>query len=67
MANQDISKMAIGQVDSDGSVSYRFANLAMPMELHCHPRTDFVKDSLIESDLNLDLIESINQACLKTS
>ena len=66
LVGQDISKIAIGQVDTDGSVSYRFDNLAMPMELHCHPRSDVVKESLIQSGLNLDLIEQISKACKPT-
>jgi len=66
LTNNDISKMAIGQVDRDGSVTYKFANLAMPMEMHCHPRSNVVKESLIESGLNIDLINSINAACSKS-
>lgn len=65
MTNHDFSKMAIGQVDRDGSVNYQFANLAMPMEMHCHPRSDVVKKSLIESDIHIDTINSINAACLE--
>ena len=64
LVNRDYSWMVIGQVDSDGKVSYDRAPLAMPMELHCHPRTDPVKQSLAEAP-HRDVIERINQACQK--
>ncbi len=65
IVGRDYSKMAIGQVDHDGKVTYTTADLAMPMELHCHPRIDPVKKSLLGGPHN-DLIERVNQACIKT-
>ncbi|MBX2847876.1 MAG: metallophosphoesterase [Acidiferrobacterales bacterium] len=43
------SKLAIGSVSQNGKVSYDFAPLEMPMDLHCHPRIQVVKDSLMNS------------------
>ena len=58
----DHSKMAIGQVDELGKVSYEFAPLAMPMELHCHPRTENVKMTL-RNGPQADLIKRVDSAC----
>lgn len=62
IVNNDHSKMAIGQVDADGKVSYSMAPLAMPMALHCHPRTDVVKQSLREMPHWSD-IQAIDEGC----
>ena len=67
IAQQDASKMALGQVNQQGEVSYVFAPLAMAMELHCHPRTDIIKNSLRDSRQHTQLLQRIHQACLKTS
>jgi hypothetical protein len=56
------SKMAIGRVSEDGSVEFQFAPLRMPMGLHCHPRTDPVRQSLKGTEHN-DLLDSINRQC----
>jgi len=56
------SKMVLGSVDSQGKVSYQTAPLLMPMKLHCHPRIDPVKQSLLESD-HAQLIQQINTQC----
>lgn len=58
------SKMAVGEVAADNSVAFDFAPLAMPMNLHCHPRTDFVKGSLHDSE-QVNLIKRIEAACLE--
>jgi 3',5'-cyclic AMP phosphodiesterase CpdA len=58
----DYSKMAIGRVSKDGSVEYEFAPLRMPMGLHCHPRTDPVRQSLKGTEQD-DLLDSINRQC----
>ncbi len=62
LVNGDNSKMAIGQVNQDGKVSYVFAPLAMPMELHCHPRTDVVK-SAVRNGQHPELIDFIDDRC----
>ena len=62
IVGHDYSKMVIGEVDSDGKVTYSTANLAMPMELHCHPRIDPVKKSLMDGPRK-NLIKQIEKAC----
>lgn len=62
IVGHDYSKLAIGQVDADGKVTYTTADLAMPMDIHCHPRVDPVKDSL-RAGPNQELIETIEKAC----
>ncbi len=62
LVNGDHSKMAIGQVNQDGIVSYNIAPLAMPMELHCHPRTDVVKKEVLNGQ-HAELIRFIEQQC----
>lgn len=56
------SKMALGHVDQEGKVRYTFPPLAMPMELHCHPRIQGVKDSLMDFP-HADKIREISAAC----
>jgi len=46
LVGQDHSKIAIGKIDTRGKLELELSDLAMPMQLHCHPRTDAVKDSL---------------------
>lgn len=65
IVGRDHSKMAIGHVDTDGKVTYTTAELAMPMNLHCHPRVAPVKNSLLDGP-NRDLIEQIEKACKQT-
>ncbi len=66
ITQSDYSKMVIGNVDSVGKVSYETQPLSMPMGLHCHPRTQPVKDSLSQgerSDEYAKLLKEIQQAC----
>ena len=65
IVNRDYSKILIGEVDTDGRVSYHPEPLAMPMNLHCHPRSDVVKQSLVAAE-HYPAIEAIQRAC-KTS
>lgn len=62
LVGHDYSHLAIGTVNSQGKVSFSKAALAMPMELHCHPRIQPVKESLMEGD-GRKLIELVNKAC----
>lgn len=60
------SKMIIGSVDAQGRVSYETASLSMPMEMHCHPRTSPVKESLTSPE-RVELIQRINLQCEQNS
>lgn len=62
IVNADHSKMALGKVDSGGRVSYEIVPLAMPMEMHCNPRSDIVKQSL-QAAPHADVIREIDRAC----
>ncbi len=62
ITNRDYSKMALGTVNPKGEIDYSFANLAMPWELHCHPRNDIVKESLREAP-NAQRIKELEAAC----
>ena len=64
MVGKDHSHFAIGNVNHKGQVTFTKAALAMPMELHCHPRIQPVKESLLEGDGKM-LIELVNKACKK--
>ena len=64
--NNDISKIALGNVDASGRVNYEFPSLKMPMESHCHPRVKIVKDSLTELP-HSKTIENINASCNQDS
>lgn len=64
LVGKDHSFLSIGTVDANGLVTFTKAALAMPMELHCHPRVQPVKESLIEGDGKV-LIDLINKACQK--
>lgn len=66
LVGQDHSKIAIGKIDNAGKLELELADLAMPMELHCHPRINTVKESLRGSE-HAPLIESIERACLERS
>lgn len=65
IVNQDYSKMVLGEVNQDGKVDYRAAPLAMPMTMHCHPRSDVVKESLVNAP-HYDVIKEIDKACQKS-
>lgn len=62
IVGQDHSFFSIGSVQEDGRVEFSKAPLAMPMELHCHPRIQPVKEDMIE-DGGRELIELVNKAC----
>jgi len=62
LINGDASKMIIGQIDSNGAVDYRAEPLAMPLELHCHPRVDPVKESLRGGEHDA-ILQVLKNAC----
>ena len=62
ITNSDYSKIAIGKVNISGDVEFEFMPLSMPLEMHCHPRTDVVKESLVNAK-HADLIQSITSIC----
>jgi len=62
IVNRDYSKMVIGTVSQDGSVSYSPEPLAMPMDIHCHPRTDVVKQSLRDA-AHWPELQEVEKAC----
>ncbi len=64
LTNSDYSKMALGVVAEDGKVSFQFPGLAMPMDMHCHPRTEPVKKELRKGSY-AQLISDIDKACGK--
>lgn len=64
ITNSDYSKMALGRVDASGKVQFEFAPLSMPMEWHCHPRNDVVKQSLVDGP-HAEAIKAIDEACVK--
>jgi hypothetical protein len=62
LINGDASKMVLGHVDESGAVRYTAEPLAMPMEAHCHPRIDPVKDSLRDGE-HQALLNVLEKAC----
>ncbi len=62
LINGDASKMVLGHVDDSGAVRFTAEPLAMPMEAHCHPRIDPVKDSLRDSE-HQEILEVLTRAC----
>jgi hypothetical protein len=62
LINGDASKMVVGHVDGSGAVRYTTEPLAMPMEAHCHPRIDPVKDSLRDGE-HQQLLDILEKAC----
>lgn len=66
IVNRDYSKMLMGSVADSGGVTYYTEPLSMPMNLHCHPRSDVVKQSLVNAE-HYPEIEKINAACLKST
>ena len=64
--HNEISKIALGNVNPSGRVNYEFPSLKMPMESHCHPRVKTVKDSLTELP-HSETIEKINVSCNQAS
>jgi len=65
ITNSDYSKMAVGHVDHNGRVEFEFAPLSMPMNLHCHPRTNIVKRALAKGE-HAQAIREIDLACAKS-
>ncbi len=69
ITRSDYSKIVIGRVSNDGSVNYTAEPLSMPMELHCHPRSQPVIDSLRQSnsaDEYEELLNMIETSCAST-
>ena len=66
LVGQDHSKIAIGKIDTRGKLELELSDLAMPMQLHCHPRTYAVKDSL-RGGQHEKLIETVERACAQRS
>jgi hypothetical protein len=62
LINGDASKMVLGHVNGSGEVRYTAEPLAMPMEAHCHPRIDPVKDSLRDGE-HQALLKVLEEAC----
>jgi len=62
LINDDASKIIIGHVDSNGAVDYTAEPLAMPMEAHCHPRIDPVKES-IRGGEHEEILKVLEKAC----
>ncbi len=48
LTRSDYSKIVLGEVGTDGKVSYRPEPLNMPLDLHCHPRSQSARDALSE-------------------
>ena len=66
LTNSNFSKMAIGNVGESGDVRFEFLPLSMPMEMHCHPRTDEVKQSITDPAHTATLTK-IEAACAKAN
>lgn len=66
VADNNYSKMMLAEVSANESVEYDFAPLAMPWSMHCHSRTDVVKDSLRDSP-RAELVEQVDAACTNKS
>ncbi|MBL4671058.1 MAG: metallophosphoesterase [Arenicella sp.] len=62
LINGDASKIVLGHVDKSGAVRYTAEPLAMPMEAHCHPRIDPVKDSLRDGE-HQAILKVLEKAC----
>lgn len=62
LINDDASKIVLGHVDKNGAVKYTAEPLAMPLEAHCHPRIDPVKESLRGGE-HSELIEMLDKVC----
>lgn len=62
ITKSDYSKIALGRVNQAGFVNVEIANLDMPMEVHCHPRSDTVKQSLSGPEY-FELLERIEEQC----
>jgi len=62
LINDDASKIVLGHVDQNGAVKYTAEPLAMPLEAHCHPRIDPVKESLRGGEHN-ELIKMLDKVC----
>jgi hypothetical protein len=55
LTNSDSSKILLGAASESGEVDLQFFPLAMPMNLHCHPRLDVVKASSAHRKLISDI------------
>lgn len=62
LINDDASKIILGHVNQNGAVQYTAEPLAMPLEAHCHPRIDPVKESLRGGEHSA-LINMLDKAC----
>ncbi len=62
LINDDASKIVLGHVDQNGAVKYTAEPLAMPLEAHCHPRIDPVKESLRGGE-HSELIKILDKVC----
>lgn len=62
ITNQDYSKMALGSVNTAGQTTFEFPSLAMPWEMHCHPRSDITKQSLKDAN-HVKRLEALERAC----
>jgi len=62
LANEDVSKIAIGHVSKNGKVNYEFAPLEMPIGSHCHPYVRKVKDSLTGQS-HIETVTKIDELC----
>lgn len=62
LINDDASKIVLGHVDQNGAVKYTAEPLAMPLEAHCHPRIDPVKESLRGGE-HSELIKILDEVC----
>lgn len=66
LTNSDYSKMVIGEVATDGTVNFKPEPLSMPMGLHCHPRSQAAKDSVVQhhdTPQNRALLDRIETQC----
>ena len=69
LTNSDYSKMVIGEVATDGKVHYHTQTLSMPMELHCHPRSQSARDELLKPSASPEhraLYNHIQDECGRT-
>jgi len=62
LINGDASKMILGHVDENGAVRYSPEPLAMPLEAHCHPRVDVVKESLRNGEHEA-ILNTLEEVC----
>ena len=66
LTKSDYSKMVVGHVERNGRVSYTTAPLSMPFELHCHPRSQSARDTLLTTEpkgLGAEISKRIEATC----